>query len=107
MYIHVPKPHREKESKFVSRAHKGVFVEYDSSQSWRVYDLERKCFDVSHDVTFLETEFPKVEDFPRFGPASLQQGMENPDPTRFLQDLRDPGAGRSRFAPASVATRMG
>ena len=30
--------------------------------------------------------------------------MENPDPTRFLQDLRDPGAGRSRFAPASVAT---
>ena len=66
--------------------------------------MERKCFDISHDVTFLETEFPKVEDFPGLSPALLQQDVENPDPTRFLQNLQDPGAGRSRFAPASVAT---
>jgi Reverse transcriptase (RNA-dependent DNA polymerase) len=81
-----------------------VFVEYDSSESWRVYNLERKCFDVSHDVTFVETEFPVAGDFPGFGPTLLQQDMENPDPTRFLQNLMEPAAGRSRFAPSSVAT---
>ena len=33
--------------------------------------------------------------------------MENPDQTRFLQYLQDPGAGRSRFAPSSaVATNV-
>ena len=79
-------------------------MEYDSSESWRVYDLERKCFDVSHDVTFVETEFPVAGDFPGFDPTLLQQDMENPDPTRFLQNLQEPAAGTSRFAPSSVAT---
>jgi len=68
-----------------------------------VYDLERR-FDISHDVTFLETEFPKVEDFPGLDPASLQQDMENPDLMRFLQNLPDPGAGRSRSKPETVVT---
>jgi len=88
VYAHVPKAHQGKESKYLTRAHKGVFVEYDSSESWRVYDLERRCFDVSHDVTFVETEFPRIEDFPQLGPAKLQ----------------NLGVGKTMFAPASVAT---
>ena len=63
-------------------------MEYDSSESWRVYDLERRCFDVSHDVTFMETEFPRIEDFPQLGPTKLQ----------------NLGVGKTMFAPASVAT---
>ena len=39
-YAHVPKAHREKESKYLTRAHKGVFAGYDSSEPRRVYYLE-------------------------------------------------------------------
>ena len=59
VYAHVPQARREKESKYLTRAHKGVFVGYDSSESWWVYVLEWRCFDISHDITFMETEFPK------------------------------------------------
>src|SRR5436190_16570707 len=88
VYAHVPKARQGKESKYLTRAHKGVFVEYDSSEPWRVYDLERRCFDVSHDVTFMETEFPRIENFPQLGPTKLQ----------------NLGVGKTMFAPASVAT---
>src|SRR5436190_4552342 len=62
-YVHVPKACRGKESKYLTRAHKHVFVGYDSSESWRVYDLERRCVDINHDVTLMETESPGAEDF--------------------------------------------
>src|SRR5271154_1252957 len=63
VYAHVPKKRRPKQSKLLPRAHKGCFVEYISSSAYKYWDFQRKVFDVSHDITFRETQFPTAEDF--------------------------------------------
>ena len=61
--VHIPEARRGKESKFTLRSHDAIFVEHVSSSSWKVYNFARKCFVVSHDITFFETKFPSGKEF--------------------------------------------
>jgi transposase InsO family protein len=91
VYALIPKERRRKLSKFLSRSNRGIFVGYVSSTSWRYYDLERKCFDESHDLQFMETEFPGAEEFSHLPPIASQD-----EDAMF-------GEERQTVAPPSVA----
>ena len=47
---------------------------YRSSTSYKVWESERKCFVVTHDWRFQETDFPNVSEFddlPAYDPESV------------------------------------
>src|SRR5436190_13067643 len=73
--MHIPEAHRGKESKFTLRAHDAIFMEHVSSSSWKVYNLVRKCFEVSHNVTFFVTCFPSGKAFPHLRSADFRGDM--------------------------------
>ena len=49
---------------------------------WQVWDFERKVFVNSHDLIFLETQFPKVSDFdePPADPYDRTTPSPSPEP---------------------------
>ena len=91
VYALIPKKRRPKLSKFLSRSNRGIFIGYVSSTSWRYYDLERKCFDESHDLQFMETVFPGADEFSHLPPIASQ------DEDAIF------GVERQTVAPPSVA----
>ena len=72
---------------------RGSFVGYVSS--YKYWNFARKCFVVSHNLTFKETEFPKATDFDRppanapstiTKPAVQQQSPEPVPEPKFIYD---------------------
>src|SRR6266496_2584158 len=51
------------------------------SSSWKVYNLARKCFEVSHNITFFETKFPSGKEFhlrsANFRGDNMPRAMDN------------------------------
>lgn len=71
--ILIPEAYCEKELKFTLRSHDTIFVEYISSSSWKIYNLMRKYFMISHDITFFETRFPNDKKFSHFHSANFHE----------------------------------
>jgi hypothetical protein len=63
VWDNIPKQRRGKLSKFKATGTRGCFVGYVSSTTYKYWNFERKTFLESHDLTFMETEFPTHEDF--------------------------------------------
>ena len=106
VYATIPAERRPKLSKLLYRAHRGCFVGYVSSTSWKYWDFERKCFDESHDVRFMETEFPAAEefDYPAIVPAANMPSKNIPwrhanEPARIIPPPRAPPSVSEKAAP--------
>src|SRR5438876_10622276 len=41
----------------------GFFIGYHSSASYKLWDFKRKCFVITWNVQFEETQFPKASDY--------------------------------------------
>jgi transposase InsO family protein len=97
VYATVPDERQPKLSKVLHRAHRGSFVGYVSSTSWKFWDFERKCFDECNHVRFMETEFPAAEeyDYPAIVPAANMPSKNIPwrhanEPARKVPPPRAP-----------------
>jgi transposase InsO family protein len=83
VYDYVDKQTRGPRSKWKEHGTKGCFVGYESSSTYKYWNFARKCFLTSHNLTFLETEFPKQSDFglpasafPSHHPTQEQESMQ-------------------------------
>src|SRR5947207_14776077 len=70
--IYIPEARRGKESKFILRSHDAIFIEHVSSSSWKIYNFARKCFVISHDITFFETKFLSDKEFSHLHSANFR-----------------------------------
>jgi hypothetical protein len=74
VYDYVDKQTRGPRNKIKPTGTKGCFVGYISSSSYKYWNFARKCFVVSHNLTFKETEFPQATDFDQ-PPANAPSGQ--------------------------------
>jgi hypothetical protein len=63
VYDYVDKQIRGPQNKMKPTGTKGCFVCYVSSSSYKYWNFARKCFVISHNLTFKETVFPQASDF--------------------------------------------
>jgi hypothetical protein len=72
VYGYVDKQTRGRRSKWKEHGTRGCFVGYESSSTYKYWNFSRKCFLTSHNLTFLETEFPKSTEFDGISASSDQ-----------------------------------
>jgi hypothetical protein len=112
--VHIPNQRRRSEMKFESVSQDAIFMGNVSSSAWRVYNLKRKCFEVSHDVIFFETRFPSGKEFPHLRSVNWHGGGMIRTADYFTAPLVVASSEASRassvevhtppVAPSSVAT---
>src|SRR5271168_3858217 len=79
MYPDNRKKHRR--NKLFDHGTKGCFVGYVSSSTYSYYNFSRKTILQSHNLTFMETEFPQRSDFGDF-PDQAFKPLPGPNPKR-------------------------
>jgi hypothetical protein len=91
VWDNVPKdnPKKHRRNKLFDHGTKGCFIGYVSS-TYSYYDFSRKTILQSHNLTFMETEFPQRSDFGDF-PDEAFKRLPGPDPKRS-QDENDESA---------------
>ena len=83
VWNNVPKENRNKHrrNKLFDHGTKGCFIGYVSSSTYNYYNFSRKTILQSHNLTFMETEFPERSDFGDL-PDEAFKRLPGPDPKR-------------------------
>jgi len=71
VYATIIKEQRPPNSKFSTRAVKGIFVGYKSGHQFKYYNLTKREFEFSHDITFMENDNATVNDLGDLHEASI------------------------------------
>jgi hypothetical protein len=82
---HIPEERQQPLNKVDTRSTFGCFIGYDTSVSHKIWDFERKCFDISHDLIFEETNFPKACDFNEPPADFYDDSRRSPQPEQRSQ----------------------
>jgi hypothetical protein len=93
VWDNVPKENRKKHcrNKLFDHGTKGCFIGYVSWSTYSYYDFARKTILQSHNLTFMETEFPQRSDFGDL-PDEAFKRLRGPDPKRHSHDEEDESA---------------
>jgi hypothetical protein len=87
VWDNVPKENRKKHrrNKLFDHGTKGCFIGYVSSSTYSYYDFARKTILQSHNLTFMETEFPQRSDFGDL-PDEAFKRLPGPDSKKSDED---------------------
>ena len=92
VWDYVDKQTRGRRSKLKLRGIRGCFIGYVSSSTYKYWNFDRKCFLISHNLSFNETEFPTTSDFDNIShsaPRARSPSTESVSSSRSERTVHD------------------